>query len=48
MAAAVAVLLDFETLGAAGETAMGTHTIDWLQENEYMNDQEKDVNSGQP
>ncbi|MFG3112577.1 hypothetical protein [Streptomyces tendae] len=40
VAAAVAVPLGFETLGAAGETVMGTHTISWLQENEYKNDQE--------
>ncbi|WP_199561144.1 hypothetical protein [Streptomyces sp. CCM_MD2014] len=40
VAAAVAVPLGFETLGGAGETVMGTHTIDWLQENEYKNDQE--------
>ncbi|MFD5653290.1 hypothetical protein [Streptomyces sp. NPDC127039] len=40
VAAAVAVPLGFETLGAAGEAVMGTHTIDWLQENEYKSDQE--------
>ncbi len=33
-AAAVAIPLDVETLGSAGETVMGTQTIDWLQENQ--------------
>ncbi|MFD7403167.1 hypothetical protein ACFV7R_10940 [Streptomyces sp. NPDC059866] len=40
VAAAVAVPLGFETLGSAGQTVMGTQTIDWLQNNEYNNDQE--------
>ncbi|MFD5450656.1 DUF6571 family protein [Streptomyces sp. NPDC127100] len=40
VAAAVAVPLGFDTLGKAGETVMGTQTIDWLKENEYSNDQE--------
>lgn len=39
-AAAIAVPLAFETVGAAGETAMGNHMIEWLDENEYHNDEE--------
>ncbi|WP_330457557.1 hypothetical protein OIB37_11945 [Streptomyces sp. NBC_00820] len=38
--AAVAVPLGFESVGGAAETAMGTHTIEWLHENEYNNDQQ--------
>jgi hypothetical protein len=39
-AAAIAVPLAFETAGGAAETYMATQTIDWLDENEYKNDQE--------
>ncbi|MET7855240.1 hypothetical protein ABZT48_45550 [Streptomyces avermitilis] len=38
-AAAIAVPLAFETAGGAAETHMATQTIDWLDENEYNNDQ---------
>ncbi|MDT0402325.1 hypothetical protein [Streptomyces edwardsiae] len=39
-AAAIAVPLAFETAGGAAETYMATQTIDWLDENEYKNDQQ--------
>ncbi|MEU0073190.1 hypothetical protein ABZ027_27105 [Streptomyces sp. NPDC006332] len=39
-AAAIAVPLAFETAGSAAETHMATETIDWLDENEYKNDQQ--------
>lgn len=39
-AAAIAVPLAFEVLGGAAETQFATQTIDWLDENEFNNDQE--------
>lgn len=39
-AAAIAVPLAFEVAGGAAETYMATQTIDWLDENEYKNDQQ--------
>ncbi|MFF0889106.1 hypothetical protein ACFY3O_25825 [Streptomyces sp. NPDC001046] len=39
-AAAIAVPLAFEVAGGAAETYMATQTIDWLDENEFKNDQQ--------
>ncbi|GGP66841.1 hypothetical protein ACWDY7_13005 [Streptomyces calvus] len=39
-AAAIAVPLAFETVGGAAETYTVTQTIDWLDENEYKNNQD--------